>query len=364
MGGDGKPPSGDGVTQSGAPARVISVVGGRDITAYRKQPLTESGQLRQAVMATIRLGTVDSTQPVDVQDVAFRGDTAYVLDAETRRLSAYNRAGTRLWSAGGRDANDGRLVRPHRLTLAGDTLYVTDLGAVNRINLFDLGGRFARGFDVDSEKDVLSLAVAGERLFVTIPSPEPDDTTLSVVLMMDRDGKLLGRGCTQHPTVTTSISRRGVLGAYRFSYVWSSGGRVYCQQGVTPVIQVLDGAGRLAGTVDRAPEFFVDPRDEPETTNPRRMMAHSATWLAPTRFLPSAHGFVWSFIAYDTVTQRSSFRLFACDSATGPAQCAVGETPDRPLQLIGADTLLLLREDPNPESVPTLILVRLTGTIR
>ena len=278
----------------------------------------------------------------DIRDVAASGDTVFVLDGSGPAIEAFRRSGRRLWRADNASAGL-ELDEPQRLTLYHDSLYVADVGNGGHVAILTVDGRLARQVHIDTDRGIWSLAVTRNRLFASLVDPEDGDSSMSLVLAADRTGRILGRGCRRHPLMVVSIARGDLLNVARLTNVWTDGSSAFCQQMISPVVQILDSAGRLTGVENVAPPFYRKPVDEPGTTNDRLILANSAKWFPLLRFFPTSDGFTAVYAAYDTATEVSSYRMFACRHGRSKYACYTATTGDRPLAKLPADTLVALR---------------------
>ncbi len=188
----------------------------------------------------------------DIRDVAASGDTVFVLDGSGPAIEAFRRSGRRLWRADNASAGL-ELDEPQRLTLYHDSLYVADVGNGGHVAILTVDGRLARQVHIDTDRGIWSLAVTRNRLFASLVDPEDGDSSMSLVLAADRTGRILGRGCRRHPLMVVSIARGDLLNVARLTNVWTDGSSAFCQQMISPVVQILDSAGRLDRRRERCP---------------------------------------------------------------------------------------------------------------
>lgn len=334
-----------------------SMVNGFDIVRYRAADSAKTPSVSLAAVSVLPLGRTPEDQPRDLRDVAISGDTVYVLDGGGPSVLAFLRTGRLLWRAGDDSGADLGLADPQHLTRYRDSLYVSDVGKNGHVAVLTTSGHLARQIRIAVDRGIWSTAVTGSRLYVSLVDPEDGDSSMSMVLAADRNGRVLGRGCRRHPTIAFSIAHGGLLNVARLTNVWTDGSAAYCQQMISPVVQVLESTGTLTGVENRAPPFYRPPQDEPGTTNDRTILANSAKWFPHIRFFPTRGGFVSVYAAYDSVTEVSSYRLFACDGTGEAPRCYTVSTLDRPLELIAPDTIVALRPPGAAADTPALELL-------
>lgn len=296
-------------------------------------------QLRRA--ARTRLGLDTEDEPLSVRAAQVRGDLVYVLDGLGRRLLGYSRNGEPVFAAGRWGKGPGEFSDPVGLALDHDTLFVLDVTHPEPLRLFDLAGQFRRSIPLALDELGSSLAVSADRIAVgTLYGREKGGLQYAMVVA-DRQGSVLWRGCQSHPGYRESRGRGGTLRTYAFRFVAIRQDRVFCAQPISPVVQVFDTAGRFLGVVRRAPRFYRPPRDTTLNMSTVAQRQFGAHWTLHFRFFPLRAGFVSLYATFDTTANRTRFRLFGCDSTTGRAVCGTGDSPGELVGVLPSDTLLL-----------------------
>lgn len=295
-------------------------------------------RLRRTARSPLGLDTED--EPLGVKAVQVRGDLVYVLDGVGRRLLGYRRNGEPLFAVGGWGKGPGEFSDPIALALDQDTLFILDVTHPEHLRLYDLAGHFRRSIPLSLDELGSSLAVSGGRIAVGTLMVRAKGGLWYAMIVADRVGSVLWRGCQSHPGYRDSQELGGTLRAYAFRFVSIRQGRVFCAQPISPVVQVFDTAGRFLGAVRRAPRFYRSPRDttlDMSTVGQRKFGAH---WTLHFRFFPLQVGFISLYATFDTTANRTRFRLFACDSTSGRAVCGTGDSPGELVGVLPSDTLL------------------------
>jgi hypothetical protein len=209
--------------------------------------------------------------------------------------------------------------------------------------VYTLKGHFIEALPVDLEDGGTSIVLPNDLLVIGLLVGRVRHDQSYAMVVTDRSGRVLWRGCERSPAYITSEREGGTLRAFAFRGVTALGGRIFCSQPLTAVVQIYDTAGRFLGTSRRAPPNYRPPRDEATDLSIRALRRFEATWSYHARFLPFPTGFLSVYSEYDTMANHARYTVFACDSATGGTRCAATKTYEEPKLLTG-DTLILVKD--------------------
>lgn len=313
-----------------------------------------TGQLRLMLVRNVPLGLDSTAVPVEPLDLHVEDGTFYLLDGQARRIVAYDTSGHVVFTAGSWGTGPGQLDGPVQLGADGDTLLVLDLSHPNHVMKFDRRGTYlgARTLRLDEGGASMAVSADGGTLYVATLVARPRGTERYAMLALDRSGTVLWRGCQSDPRYIASDSAHGMIGAFAFRTVAKQGGLLFCAQPITPIVQMFDTSGHYRGALRRAPHFYRPPVDEMHEAQgiPRTkdVLRFQAKWTKHSRFFPLEHGYLSIYSSYDTLSMRSEFHLFACDSSSDSSavtRCAAAESPGRPVGVTGNDTVWVVAED-------------------
>jgi len=299
------------------------------------------GNLTLESIDSLQLGVRDSTQIGRVTHFLPTADRYYVIDGVSKHVLAFDHHGVFVSQIGRTGAGLDEYEDPYRVAVRGDSVFVLDLARFSHVLAFDRAGSYIGGFDWKNERMPTDLLLTPSGMIIST-TVQPEQGRVANVLHLvgaGDDGE--ATSCQVDPRIVESERKNGMLGALAFARLSAFGDRVYCAQATTPVVQVVDTTGRRLAPLTIKPPFYIAPVDRPLTMNTKHMMAFNASFTTHVSFAPTRSGFVSTYSQYDTTSQRTSYLLFACDSAQGSRQCGTARTERRVVHFATPDTLYL-----------------------
>lgn len=320
------------------------------------------GKIILTPLSTIRLGSTVEDTPTDVRSLIERERRIFVLDSKMRRLRGYDIKGKLLFNIGKWGKDDGEMDTPVALKVFGDTIMLLDLSHVDHVKLYSFDGTYLTARVFPMPEGATSFEVSSQRMVFTTLSGRPKNNLSYAMLGTDNHGHVLWLGCQTDPLYAASDKDHEMAGKYAFRTVASSGGKLFCIQPLSPVVQIYDTLGNFAGVFRRSPTFYKPPGHIAETQNVADMLRFESQWTAHVGIFPFPSGVLSVYQTWDSQRGGMNYLLFRCDSgmtSTAKARCGIAKSPGQPVGLLGADTLLVVGRDDRTQLVTlTRFLVR------
>jgi hypothetical protein len=265
-----------------------------------------------------------------------------VIDPASRRLRFYTRSGSSLASLKF-DSGIVRHTSPIGVQSHGDTLFIVDIDSRRGIIAYDMKGQRVLGIRQSIPGVTAIVTLAGHRIVSSIPMEKDVVSRRAAVLWrVGADSILEQFGCVPDSLLRSSLQERTAYALFRFTGVSADEQRVYCRQALTPVIQIFRADGTPDGFLHRAPPFYRrGPAPRESGLDDAARERFRATWTEHAAFFPMRSGFVSLYWTYDANAKLDRRLLFACDSATGPTRCGIGELRGNPVDFLAPDTLVV-----------------------
>lgn len=310
----------------------------------------------------VQLGEGKAASSANISRVIATGEGFFVIEGGAPAVVHYDRKGRHRFTIAIAPGKAGKLKTPRALAYRGDTLFVLDLDYRRGIAMFDGVGAHIGTIDLQVGSSAFDLSASPTSLAIATIAQDAEirDGAATMLWFVSagravRDGK-----CAPDPIYQRSLEQRGFFELFRAVGVSSFGGRTYCRQPVSPVVQVFSDDGAPMESIRLAPPFYVRGPDAPQSMNQLMVDRFSATWTEHRNFFPFQDGFVSVYSNFDTLTSTRRYRLFRCAGVSGPdPRCAVGSITDVPLDFLAPDTLLVLRATEDPLAPPRLALLHL-----
>lgn len=305
-------------------------------------PLPAAGlaPLELVALGRVTLQAPDTLSVHRVGDVHVTPQAIYIVDEGAKRVLAFAPDGRLRGLIGRSGLDDDAYEDPYRVAVRHDSVFVLDLGRFSHVPVYRPDGSHLGGVDWTNERMPTDLRLTADGMLVTTTVASDGSTGPEYLHIVGPGGITRATGCRVNPRVLSSDRRGGMLGALTFTSVSALGDRIYCAQPTTPVVFVVDTAGRPLPPIRLAPPFYVPPRDMPLTTNTRRALGFTGSFTTHAGFEPTPHGFISTYSRYDTTAQQHRYSLFACDSAGGPRRCGVLPLGARVLRVATPDTVI------------------------
>jgi hypothetical protein len=222
---------------------------------------------------------------------------------------------------------------------------VADPRRGKRLQVFEESGRFVGEQPFEAATPPVGVAAAGDHVVTMglLNVPDPAKRGWNVLAVSTLQGRQVGAGCVIDPRYVQSGRRDGMISHYDFGSVAARGDRIYCTQGISPVVQVMDLAGRPVRQIRLAPPFYTAPRERRLTMNQKEIFDFLGTFTAHARFFPVDGGFVSAYSRFDPGKGDIRYHLFACREQKQP-RCGVVENVGRPIYAESLDTLFIEEE--------------------
>lgn len=329
---------------------------------YRVWPASEAVRLQLIKLGEVRFGSGRDAFVYEITHLAAKGGRYYVLDGYSKSVMVFDRAGRLLAKFGRPGRGPGELLDPFELAFDGGRIYVADPGQGMALSVFDEAGAFLGRIRSELPSTPTAIDAAEGRLFVlTSTLADVERHGWEILFVLDRRGRVLGRGCRLDPRYIASMRVNGMIRRNQYGEIAVRGGRVYCIQTITPVVQIMDRNGRALGLLDVAPPFYRAPQDQPATLNLKRALEFFSTWTAHVNFFPLDGGFASVYSRYEPAGGEFRYHLFACRERGGEiVRCGVAAGLRKPVLFLSPDTIYL-EEEVLPNETARVGIYRVTG---
>lgn len=314
--------------------------------------LTDFDQLRESNVSrltltrtgVITLGTAAETVGEIADFRVWRGNF-YVLDGSSKQIRVFDARGTPVNVIGRRGSGPGEFQNPLSIAFAGDEMLVADLSAGNSLSRFDASGRFLGRTKAAIPGALSSVAAEGDLVATMglLSISDPAAQGWNVMGTANARGDSLGSGCVIDARYVQSRKENGTLSRFGFGTVTTHNGEVYCTQGISPVVQVMDRGGRPVRQIRIAPPFYVAPADVEIDLNQKAIFRFLGSFTANAGYLAVQGGFVEMYTRYDEREQEIRYHLMICREG-GSRRCGTVQHIRKPLHIPALDTLYLAEE--------------------
>ncbi|HET7228363.1 MAG TPA: 6-bladed beta-propeller [Longimicrobium sp.] len=315
-----------------------------EVASFTRLNSASVERLRLVKVDSIILGTAREGVSA-ITDFEEHDGELYVLDAMSKSVRVFDRSGALKRVIGRAGHGPGEFTDPVSMAFVGGRMYVADPHAGKRLSTFAPGGRFERETELNVPTVPVSLAEAGDRIATLgiLVSGDPARQQWATMAVSTPDGRNVGRGCVLDPRYVESGRRDGMIAHFDFGSVAARGNRLYCVQGISPVVQVMDRAGNPVGQIRVAPPFYLAPHDQKLTMNQKAIFDFMAGFTAHAGFFPVDGGFVSAYSRFDRAQGEVRFHLFVCHGERRP-RCGTVENVRRPVYVPSLDTVYLEEE--------------------
>ncbi len=329
-------------------------------SSIRKMEASEITSLTLVRLDSLVLRTHDGMVQ-GISDFVRYAEGFAVVDRFSKHVHLFDTAGKYRLSFGGNGDGPGEFRDPMGVAIDGAEILVVDPGRGRAINTFDSQGAFVAVEQLPIHHAPIALHADGGKVYVLangahdpVQLAQEGDETLWV---LGEELEVLGRGCSQDPRYVESLKRRGRIDRIEGGSISVQGGRIFCAQVISPVIEVMDTTGIPLGTVRVAPPFYKTPIDSPFVANDKVFFGFLSQWTSHRKVfgLRDGAGFVSVYGQFDET--RSGFRywLFRCglDADLRVSDCASIALAKKPL-LVTPDGDVYLEEDTGPSEPPVV----------
>lgn len=311
---------------------------------YERVPADKEGQLRLVAISTTVLGRTTDETPVDVRSIAETPDAIYILDAKGRRIRSYNKRGALRFATGRWGRAEGEFDTPTDLRIHHDTIVVLDLSHDDHVKLYSFDGAYLGARVFPLEEGGTSFEILDGGMFVNTLQGRRQGGRVHTMMALDPTGRVKWLGCDRDPQYDEGERLGSASARYAFRALARRGGRLFCVQPLTPVVQIFDTLGRYLGSSRRAPAEYLPAPLTPQTLNAVETQQFESRWTAHLAMYPTTTGFISVYATWDQTAGDNRYLLFSCDSATFAVRCASTWSPGQPVALVGDDTLLIVSE--------------------
>jgi hypothetical protein len=328
-------------------------------STYDVMPQSSMVPLRVDHVGQISLGRSADETPTAVASVKLTDSAIVVLDPASRRVRFYTRSGVPIASIAFDSAGVVRHSSPVQVQSHGDTVFVVDIDPRRGIVAYDTKGRGLLKLAVPFGGITGVAALTGHRLVSVMARDEDVKARQAAVLWRlgtaGADSAPQRLGCVPDSLLRSSLEKRTAYELFRFVGVSADERRLFCRQALSPVVQILRADGTPDGMLHRAPPFYRrGPAPSEKELEDAAMEQFRATWTEHAAFFVMRAGFVSLYGTYDPSVRLERHLLFACDSATGPTRCGVGELRGNLHDLRAPDTLIVAEPVDSAQGVQRL----------
>ena len=336
---------------------------GGSLSEYRRMAASDVHALQLVKLDSITLGTTDSSV-FEITDLEIHDGNLFVVDSKANVIKVFDGRGRFIRTIGREGKGPGEFEDPFALAFGNEELYVVDLGAGKRFAAFDREGRFVNMRESNTPTNPISIA-ASKDLIVTMSGltiTDPSRQGWDVVGITKSSGEVVGKGCAMDPRYLESSRNKGMIWHFDFGSVAVHGDRIYCIQTISPVVQVMDFAGKRVEEIRVAPPFYQAPEDVKEVLNQKAIFDYLGTFTAHAHFFPVESGFISAYTRFDSEAGEVRYHLFACNREPS-LRCGVIQNVRKPVYAASADTIYL-EEEVGPNEPMRIGIYRLTRAER
>ncbi|HYW05375.1 MAG TPA: 6-bladed beta-propeller [Longimicrobium sp.] len=315
-----------------------------DTTTVEQLSRSEVDALELTLIDSVTLGTAGESVE-EITDLRIKDGKFYVLDAMAKHVRVFGRDG-RLHSTIGRAGKGpGEFQDAMSLAVVPEGLFVADPMRGKELSLFTEQGRFVENRAFHTPTPPTSLASSGELIATMglLSIKDPATEGWNVVGISTMRGDSLGTGCVLDSRFIESRKRDGRLSHFGFGTVTTRADTVYCTQGISPVVQVMDRTGRAVRQIRVAPPFYVAPTDGELKLNQKAMFDFLGTFTAMGGFTPVEGGFVSMYTRFNQEAGEIRVHLLVCRNGA-PLRCGTVENIRKPVYIPTLDTVYIEEE--------------------
>jgi hypothetical protein len=231
---------------------------------------------------------------------------------------------------------------PRGLAFKDGALYVADLDPTQGLWRYLAAGIHENRWRIDHDVSITDVEIIPEGFVLGSSTDEVRLTRRSdsLLVFVDVNGRTLRRACRADPIYARSSAANGLLSMFTMTGVKSLGGKVFCRQPVSRVVQVFDLEGRLTDSlVFPLPNYRV-PEDRAASTSPITINEFKTLFAEFVAHYPTPNELWAVFSRYDTLRAAPQYEILVCGRLE--TACLYATTPHRPLGL-RSDSVLLLK---------------------
>ncbi|MBB6069570.1 hypothetical protein HNQ61_001185 [Longimicrobium terrae] len=309
---------------------------------------------------SIVLGTGAETVG-DISDFRVSEGRFYILDGPSKRVRVFDTRGQLVSTIGRQGSGPGEFRSPVSIAVLGNELLVADVAVDNALSRFNAQGAFLdrRRYGVVAQASSLATdadMVASMRM-LTIADPAKEGW--NVVAIANARGDSVGSGCVIDPRYVESRKVDGTLSHFGFGNVSVRGGEVYCTQGISPIVQVMDLTGRPIRQIRTAPPFYLAPKDKKLDLNQKAIFEFLGSFTTNAGYVPVEGGFVSMYTRFNEDEGEVRYHLLVCREGT-PMRCGTLENIRKPIYIPSLDSIYL-QEEMEPNAPVTIGIYRIAG---
>lgn len=333
--------------------------------------LSDYRQLRAGEVDVLDLTKVDSItlgsaggSVFEITDLEVRGGLLYVVDAKEKAIKAFDGEGRLVRTIGREGSGPGEFKDPAGLAFGSRYMYVVDPAAGKRFSLFTTDGEFLENREPAIPTYPVSIAASGDSVFTmgNLSITDPERQGWNVMSVTGPGGEDVGRGCVMDPRYLESGKRNGMIARFDFGALAVRGGRAYCIQTISPVVQVMDLTGAPIEQIRVAPPFYVAPEDRDAVLDRKAVFDFLASFTPHARFYPVDGGFVSVYTRFDPELGEVRNHLFVCRGERG-LRCGIARNTRKPVYAPSTDTVYI-EEEVGPDEPAQIGIYRLTADRR
>jgi hypothetical protein len=292
---------------------------------------------------TLVMGSLEDSV-FSITDFEIHDGNAYVVDEMTKTVHVFPAdGGPRVRRLGRAGSGPGEFRMPSSVAFSEEGVLVMDPSHGKRVSLFGYDGRFIQMRNFDTPTAATSITTDGGRMIGigVLAIADPALEGRNVLGITDAAGRRLGDGCVMDERYLESSRTRGMIGALTYGSVAARGGRIYCTQMISPVVQVMDSLGRPIEQIRLEPRFYQAPEDRPVTQDRAEILKYLATFTAHVAFYPVEGGFVSVFSRYSGEWTDIRYHLLVCDTTRGEPRCGVVHDLPKPVYIPSLDRVYI-----------------------
>ena len=320
----------------------------REISEYRQLSAAEAPALQLQKVDSVILGGPE-TGVFSIIDMQVHDGDYYIVDEMAKAVHVFDSKGRHLRRLGGEGKGPGEFQTPMAVGFHEDGVLVLDPSIARPLSVFGFDGAFVENRPLDTPNAAVDFVVAGNRIAAMggLAIPDPGKQGWNALGVFDMQGKRIGSGCIADPRYVESRRRDGRIARFEWGTVSERDGWIYCTQGISPVVQVMDSLGRPVEQIRTAPPFYAPPVDGEPTMDRKHIFEFLGSFTAMREIYPVDGGHVAVFSRFDPAKNSLRYHLFVCE--TGRDQrCGVVQDLPQPVYVPSLDTVYL-QEDAEPD---------------